>query len=407
MFKGCTMLESVSFKGMSAPKAQNLGGMFQGCISLTSVDFAGSSFPAATSLANFFSGCRALVNLDISGLSAPRAQDLSGFLAGCSQLETLAVGGLASAGKADMSGLLASCPKLATLTTTAAFRNAAAAGSKLKFASRAYRTGPSYARQEAGSAVPNGAGEYRLRDLALQFAKVVMQSSKYTCTGKAIKPAVRVMLGDVELQEGEDYTLSYKNNVYPGKASVTIKGKGALSGGLVAPFRVVAQTTKAGDRLVYETDEAIFTVELTKVVKKNGVVKSAKASLVGVKVKAPALRSMSIPDSCTVGGVKITITEVNSKLTGQFKNVRNVWIGPKVVKIGARAFAKAPKVRKLYVKSARLTSVRNCLKGSKVKEVETRVHLSKSRQKTYRKWFTQKSGRAGVKFTYGIYAVFM
>ena len=76
-----------------------------------------------------------------------------------------------------------------------------------------------------------------------------------------------------------------------------------------------------------------------------------------------------------------------------------------MVTIGVSAFAKAPKVKKLLVKSSRLQRVKNCLKGSNVRRVETRVYLSKTRKSTYKRWFTKLSGKSGVKFVYGLYFV--
>lgn len=402
-FSGCTALSTMSLKGFGVSSATDLSGFFSGCKVLSDVDFSGSSFPKATNLNNFFKGCVALVNLDMSTMSAPAAVNVSGFLSGCTQLETVAIGGLASAGKANMSGFLADCPNLKTLRTSSAWRNAASGAFQLKFDARAFRVSPTYARCEAKSAVPNGAGEYRLTDLALQFAKVVMEKSTYTCTGKAVKPPMKVMLGDVQLQEGTDYVLVYKNNVFPGTASVTVQGRGMFSGGLIVPFKLKARVTQVGDRLVYETKNVTYTMKVTSVKKKNGKVVSVTASLVDAKVKSKSLKTMSIPDSCTVGNVKVDITEVTAKLTGQFRNVTTVYIGAKVVKIGARAFAKAKKVKKLMVKSARLKSVKNCLKDSKVKHVETRVYLSKTKRATYKTWFTKKAGKKGVKFVYGLY----
>jgi len=400
--RGCTSLKIVSARGVRLPSATSLAGFFAGCKELTSVEASGFTLAEATDLSSFFSGCASLVNLDIAGLSAPKATDVSGFLEGCGSLETLALGGLASRGRANMSKLLADCPGLKTLTTSPAWCNAGKSKWKLRFATRTFRMSPTCKRYDASTAVPNGAGEYRLRELAMQFTRIVMEKPDYTCTGKALKPKVKVMLGDVQLQQGTDYTLKYANNVYPGKASITVTGRGTMSGGLVVPFNVVARVTKVGDRLVYETEKVKYTFKVTKVTNNGKTTRAVNAELVDVRVKNGTLSTMAIPETCTVGGVKVTITAVTAKLTGQFRNVKTVSISARVVKIGARAFAKAKSVRKLLVKSARLKSVKNCLKDSKVSNVETRVMLSSSRKSTYKKWFTKQSGKTGVKFTYGL-----
>lgn len=119
-----------------------------------------------------------------------------------------------------------------------------------------------------------------------------------------------------------------------------------------------------------------------------------------VEVFSKNTSTLTLPNQCTVGGVHVDVTEVDAKLAGKFRNVTCVVVGPKVVKIGAKAFAKAKKVKKLKVKSARLSKVTNCLKGSKVKNVSVRVKLTKKRQKIYKKWFTKKAGKKGVSYNY-------
>lgn len=55
-----------------------------------------------------------------------------------------------------------------------------------------------------------------------------ISNQKYT--GKEIKPALTVTYEGVALKEGTDYTLSYKNNIKPGTATVVISGTGKYTG---------------------------------------------------------------------------------------------------------------------------------------------------------------------------------
>ena len=250
-------------------------------------------------------------------------------------------------------------------------------------------------------AIPDGAAEYRFGDIAMQFCTVVMDVPAYACTGKLVEPKPEIMLGTTKLTEGVDYSLSYTNNLYPGKASMTVLGKGAFSGGLIVPFTIEARVTAVGDRLVYKTPDAVYTLQVTDVTKSGGHVIGMAVTIVDVKVTNNKVKTLSLPTQCTVGGTSATVTAVGSKLTGVFRNVKTVIIGPNVVIIGARAFAGASKVKKLIIQTARLKSAKNCLKGSKVKKVVAQVWLTKKQRKTYKKWFTKKSGKKGVKFIYG------
>ncbi len=69
----------------------------------------------------------------------------------------------------------------------------------------------------------------------------------YLYTGKAVKPSVRVYDYDCRLKEGQDYTVSYKNNTNASVSSdpsrlpaVVVKGKGNYTGTETAGFKIQA-----------------------------------------------------------------------------------------------------------------------------------------------------------------------
>ena len=53
---------------------------------------------------------------------------------------------------------------------------------------------------------------------------VTLKKTKMIYTGEELKPEVVVKVGDATLKEGQDYTLTYKDNVEVGTATVTVKG---------------------------------------------------------------------------------------------------------------------------------------------------------------------------------------
>ena len=74
--------------------------------------------------------------------------------------------------------------------------------------------------------------------------------STVTFTGMAVYPDVVVRDGGKVLQEGTDYTLEFQDNVYIGRATVTIRGKGGYSGLRAVSFgidyQLVASTELGG-----------------------------------------------------------------------------------------------------------------------------------------------------------------
>lgn len=72
--------------------------------------------------------------------------------------------------------------------------------------------------------------------------KITVPSATYN--GKAQKPAVTVKYNNYKFKNGTDYTLSYKNNTKIGTATVTVKGKGKLSGTKSVTFKIKAKPIK-------------------------------------------------------------------------------------------------------------------------------------------------------------------
>lgn len=72
--------------------------------------------------------------------------------------------------------------------------------------------------------------------------KITVPSVTYN--GKAQKPAVMVKYNNYKFKNGADYTLSYKNNTKIGTATVTVKGKGKLSGTKSVTFKINAKPIK-------------------------------------------------------------------------------------------------------------------------------------------------------------------
>lgn len=68
-------------------------------------------------------------------------------------------------------------------------------------------------------------------------ADVKLSTSTYVYDGKAKKPGVTVKIGDRELKNGVDYTISYQNNVNIGNsAKVVVTGKGIFKGSASKTF---------------------------------------------------------------------------------------------------------------------------------------------------------------------------
>jgi len=362
-------------KSFKAFRLKTLNGWFEGCAHLASFSGMGSiDGSQLVDARNMFKGCAKLATLDASGFYSAHLENMSGMFAGCSSLSRIVVDG--------------------------SWQNVRAKSAAATFPCTMLRVGGGYERYSAGAPVPSGAGEYRTGGFALQLATVTMEKPAFACTGKAIKPSLEVKVGKTLLVEGKDYTLKYANNILPGKATVTVMGKGAFTGGLVVPFTIRDAVTAVGDRLVYRTKKADYTLVVLEVKKTKGRTVPVRLGIMSVKVKSSSTTKLVLPDTCTVSGVSVDVTAVDSKLGGNFRNVSCVVIGAKVTVIQPKAFSKAPKVKKLQLKTKRLKKAKNALKGSKVKRVTATCKLTKKKRSSYKKMFEKKAGKKNVKFKY-------
>jgi len=87
-----------------------------------------------------------------------------------------------------------------------------------------------YAREEGFRFSPIGG------PVSLAKAKVTVPSQVYS--GKAKKPAVKVVLDGRTLIKGTDYTVTYKNNKAIGTATAIVKGKGSYTGTVKKAFKI-------------------------------------------------------------------------------------------------------------------------------------------------------------------------
>ena len=91
---------------------------------------------------------------------------------------------------------------------------------------------------------PNSEGIVERSVLSSANTRVVLDSTKYVFDGKEKRPAVSVAYTDENgavkaLGKDKDYFVSYKNNINPGKASVTVSGANDYTGDITSYFTIV------------------------------------------------------------------------------------------------------------------------------------------------------------------------
>lgn len=87
-------------------------------------------------------------------------------------------------------------------------------------------------------------------------------------SGSAIKPKPTVKNGNTTLKEGTDYTLTYKNNVNAGTATITITGKNSYTGSKTVTFKitVAAGWVKGSKGWWYKNSDGTYSKNCSQVI---------------------------------------------------------------------------------------------------------------------------------------------
>lgn len=80
---------------------------------------------------------------------------------------------------------------------------------------------------------------FSIQPAPIQAAAVTLNKSTWTCTGKAIRPSVKVKAGGRTLKKNRDFRIVLSGNVGPGTGRAVIAGTGNYTGEASASFEIV------------------------------------------------------------------------------------------------------------------------------------------------------------------------
>lgn len=182
---------------------------------------------------------------------------------------------------------------------------------------------------------------------SISSATISLAANTYTYNGKAKRPEVRsVVLEGKTLTAGKDYTVSYKNNINPGKAAVTITGTGDYTGSVSKKFTIKEKKIAAG--VQGKVNGAKYKVT------KAGV--SGKAEVEYVAPVNVSKASVSIPPMVTIKGFKCKVTSIAANAFRNNKKLKIVIIPASVGRIGKQAFYNCRNLAKIEINSRTLTA---------------------------------------------------
>ncbi len=252
LFSGCSSLRSVDLSGFNTAQVRNMSAMFSSCRSLQAIDVSKFDTSKVTSMGSMFLACSSLTSLDVSKFDMTNVKNNSDMLEACYSLKTVKVGE-----KGDWAG---SFPDDIYVGQHGGFSGVA---ETWRWADKA--TGAKYRSDEIPAQTAAVYELERIQCWPIAACDVEYTDPKFGAkweyTGEPIRPAVEVSsdfncsschvdhpLTAENLEEGRDYTVSYRDNVRPGKASIVVTGKGKYQGEKTLEFSIVdASASRPGD----------------------------------------------------------------------------------------------------------------------------------------------------------------
>ena len=197
-------------------------------------------------------------------------------------------------------------------------------------------------------------------------------------TGKPLTQALTITYSGKKLENGRDYTLTWKNNKNIGTASVTIKGKGKYNGSVTKKFRITVQKN------------AVYTVSRLKY-KISNADTSGKGTVVftGATDKA-ARKTLTIPTTVKIGGKSFRVTAIGTSAMSGAKKLTTVKIGANIMTVGAKAFCGCSKLSNVTIFSTKLTTAKTGANAFKGIRSNCRFKVPASRVSAYKKLLRAK-----------------
>ena len=196
---------------------------------------------------------------------------------------------------------------------------------------------------------------------------ITLSFSKALYTGAAWKPVVSIIFDGVFLIEGTDYTVVYKNNVTPGVAEAVISGMGIYTGTVSKSFLIQQKNI---EQVKGEEKNPLYTI-----------ISSKEVSYTGSKV---AEKNVTIPATVKLNGKIYKVTAIADRAFSK-TNIKSVSIGKNIKKIGKKAFYQCKKLKKITVKSNKLTAKKIGSQAFKNINNEVIIKVPKKKLKLYKK----------------------
>ena len=246
------------------------------------------------------------------------------------------------------------------------------------------------------SAILTGTGNYTgsvtkdftIKPLDISRYSASLSQYSYTSDGTEKCPDVTVTYGDKTLAAGTDFTVSYKDNVKEGTATVTITGSGNYTGIINTTFTITAAPGKSDGKVSLKSSNTkVVKISGTKVIPVNPGKANVTITVTAGNRYAAATKTVTI----TVIPAKTSLRSVKSKTA---KQATVTWKKAKSIsgyQISYSQNSSMKKAKTLTVKGSATRATLKKLVSKKKYYVRIRTYKVVSGKKYYSKWSSKKS----------------
>ena len=307
MFDNCASLETIDVSGFNTGNVSNMSYMFSDCALLSSLNIKGFNTSNVTEMASMFSYCRTLTDLDLSGFDTSKVTTMKAMFRECASLKTLDISGFTITSDKHVSKIFSGCKALLTIYAPAGVTKSVdlpavyggTDGYEYNKLPRNLTAGTVLIWEDEYRAVESG---NPVASRNMENAKIVLSGTAFEYNGKARTPSVTVTLKGKTLTKNKDYTVTYKNNVYAGKATVTVTGKGMYLRSKSVSFTI----KKTAQKLKATAKAAAVSVTKTTSITVTGA--KGKVTYKSANTSVATVNSKGVVSAKKVGKVKITVT---------------------------------------------------------------------------------------------------
>lgn len=230
--------------------------------------------------------------------------------------------------------------------------------------------------------------DFTIKPLDISRYSASLSQYSYTSDGTEKCPDVTVTYGDKTLAAGTDFTVSYKDNVKEGTATVTITGSGNYTGIINTTFTITAAPGKSDGKVSLKSSNTkVVKISGTKVIPVNPGKANVTITVTAGNRYAAATKTVTI----TVIPAKTSLRSVKSQTAKQatvtWKKIKSI----SGYQISYSQNSSMKKAKALTVKGSATRATLKKLVSKKKYYVRIRTYKVVSGKKYYSKWSSKKS----------------